>query len=299
MKILIAEDDTTSRLLLGATLKKMGHDVTAARDGDEAWDLFQKEEFPLLISDWMMPGREGPELCRLIRAAERSRYTCVLVLTARDGRESYLEAMDAGADDVITKPFDEDQLAARLRVAQRILDLHERLRTQALHDALTGLWNRGAILERLGQELSRATRENRSVGVVLADLDHFKQINDTHGHAAGDAVLREAAHRMRAALRPYDGVGRYGGEEFLMLVPGCGAAEAGRVAERVRCSLADSPIQIGENTLLVTSSLGVAVSRIGQPTNADTLVQGADTALYQAKADGRNRVAVAVAAGND
>jgi two-component system cell cycle response regulator len=295
MNILIAEDDAVSRLVLAATLRKQGHEVHVAANGEEAWSALQETSYPLLISDWMMPDMDGLELCRHIRTAHTGQhtapYTYVILLTARGGKTNYLDAMDAGADDFITKPFDEEQLAARLRVAARILDLHTLLRTQALYDALTGLLNRAAILESLNQEMERGAREGQTLGVVMADLDGFKQINDRYGHAAGDAVLREAAHRMKEAMRPYDRIGRYGGEEFLMIAPNCSQENLGPVAERVRIHLSSAPMNADGQLLTVTTSMGIAT--IGADwkarcLNADALIRQADEALYRAKANGRN-----------
>ncbi len=192
MKILFAEDDTTSRLLFGATLRKLGYAVTAVENGQEAWDAWKQDEYPLLISDWMMPDIDGLQLCRMIRAEPSLQYTYVILLTALDSKDSYLEGMDAGADDFITKPFDEEQLAARLRVAERILALHQTLHTQATYDRLTGVWNRAAIMDYLTTELERTARQGTCMGVIVADLDNFKQVNDTYGHPAGDTVLQEA-----------------------------------------------------------------------------------------------------------
>lgn len=293
MKILIAEDDMTSRLVLGATLKKMGHQVTAASNGREAWDALNQEHFPLLISDWMMPDMDGLELCRRIRAAHQTQYTYIVLLTALGGKSSYLDGMDAGADDFITKPFDEDTLVARLRVAERILALHETLRTQAMFDGLTGLLNRTAIMDCLTAEMERAAREGKDLSVVLLDLDHFKRVNDTHSHAAGDAVLKEAARRMKSAMRGYDQVGRYGGEEFLIVAPGCGEQDSLTLAERVRGCIGSAPVQTPEGPLDVTCSLGAALACATPRQAADALIERADTALYRAKANGRNRTELA------
>ncbi|MBW3635163.1 MAG: diguanylate cyclase [Armatimonadetes bacterium] len=294
MKILIAEDDTTSRLVLGATLKKMGHEVTAASNGREAWDALAREHFPVLISDWMMPDMDGLELCRRIRAAQGVQYTYSILLTALRGKGSYLEGLDAGAGDFITKPFDEDTLVARLRVAERILALHETLRTQAMYDGLTGLCNRTAITGCLQAEMDRAAREGKELSVVLLDLDYFKAVNDIHGHAAGDAVLKEAARRMQALMRGYDQVGRYGGEEFLIVAPGCGRQNSIALAERVRGCIGSRPVAIPGGTLPeldVTCSLGAAVA--GAKEDALALVARADAALYRAKQGGRNRTELA------
>ncbi|SCX95418.1 response regulator receiver modulated diguanylate cyclase [Nitrosospira sp. Nl5] len=290
MKILIAEDDTTSRLLFGATLRKLGYAVTAVENGQKAWDAWKQDGHSLLISDWMMPDIDGLELCRMIRAEPSLQYTYIILLTALDSKGSYLEGMDAGADDFITKPFDEEQLAARLRVAERILALHKKLHVQATHDRLTGVWNRAAIMDCLERELGRAARESSRVGVVLADLDHFKRVNDTHGHPTGDAVLQEAARRMRLALRPYDRIGRYGGEEFLVTAPGCTLSEAMALAERIRDSISAGPVDCQSGVIPMTASLGVAVGGNRTGEDAGMLIAAADEALYRAKRAGRNRV---------
>lgn len=293
MKILIAEDDTTSRLVLAATLKKSGHEVSAAKNGREAWEMLQEDGFSMVISDWMMPDVDGLELCRLIRAQHQMTYTYVILLTALGGKTNYLDAMDAGADDFITKPFDADQLEARLRVAGRILDLHETLRTSAMYDSLTGLLNRAAIMDSLAQELDRADRDARPLGVLLSDIDHFKRVNDTHGHPAGDAVLRQVASHLRLSLRSYDKIGRYGGEEFLMVLPSCDRSNALSLADRLRQVIEATPINTGAATIPVTASMGIAIGCSSSKGQADALIQAADDALYRAKAAGRNRVEIA------
>ena len=290
MKILMAEDDTTSRLLFGATLRKLGYSVTAVENGQKAWETWKQGEYPLLISDWMMPDIDGLQLCKMIRAEPSLQYTYIILLTSLDSKGSYLEGMDAGADDFITKPFDEEQLAARLRVAERILALHEKLHIQATHDHVTGVWNRAAIMDYLEAELERAARQSSCMGVIMADLDYFKQVNDTYGHPVGDTVLQEAARRMHLALRPYDRIGRYGGEEFLITIPGCAMSDAVTVAERIRSSISAEPVNSGSERILVTVSLGVAIggNQIGE--DADMLIAAADAALYRAKKAGRNRI---------
>lgn len=289
MKILIAEDDTTSRLLFDATLRKLGYAVTAVENGQKAWDTWKRDRYSLLISDWMMPDINGLELCKMIRAEPSLQYTYIILLTALDGKGSYLEGMDAGADDFITKPFDEEQLAARLRVAERILALHKKLHMQATHDRLTGVWNRAAIMDCLEGELERAARQNTCIGVVLADLDHFKRVNDTYGHPAGDRVLQEAAQRMRLALRPYDRIGRYGGEEFLIMTPGCRLSDAMTLAERIRDSISAEPVDSRSGDIPMTVSLGVTIGGDRAGEDAGTLIAAADEALYRAKNAGRNR----------
>lgn len=288
MNILIAEDDAATRMKLLATLKHLGHAVTAVPDGARAWREWQDGEFDVVVSDWMMPDLDGIELCRRVRAAHRETYTYLVLLTALEGKGRYLEAMEAGADDFVTKPFDAKQLAARLHVAQRILSLHEKLRLQATLDRMTGLWNRSTILDMLQAELARLGREGGSgnLGVIIVDLDRFKRINDTVGHLAGDEVIREAARRMAAALRPYDRIGRYGGEEFLVVAPGCGPAEAMLVAERLRAAVGEHPVETTGGSVPLTVSLGVATAQGGTP---NAVIAVADAALYQAKRAGRDR----------
>lgn len=289
MDILIAEDDTTSRLTLEMTLRKLGHNVTAVGDGQAALEAWQRQPFPLLISDWMMPGLDGLELVRTIRATQRQQYTYILLLTALGGKTNYLAGMDAGADDFITKPFDEDLLHARLHAAGRFLQLHEALCREASHDRLTGLLNRGAIIDFLQQALERQQRDGGRTAVVLADLDHFKAINDTHGHLVGDAVLQESAQRMRAVLRPYDRIGRYGGEEFIVVLPDSDAEQAAKVAERMRAAVTDATIATPAGPLTASASFGVATACDGG-SDTQVLVAAADAALYRAKQAGRDRV---------
>jgi two-component system cell cycle response regulator len=303
MKVLAAEDNPVFQSMLRALLTKWGYDVVAARDGIEAWRILESAAAPrLAILDWMMPGVDGVELCRRVRAAGREPYIYILLLTARTESEDLVQGMEAGADDYLTKPFNAHELRVRLRAGRRILDLQEELmvarealRDQATHDGLTGLLNRVTILDVLRTELARAARERRPVAVLMADLDHFKLINDTYGHLAGDAVLREAARRMKSSVRPYDSIGRYGGEEFLFVLPGCDAPAAQAQAERFREALASEPIPIGGQSIHVTCSIGVSGSAGLPVSSSDTLVRDADLALYQAKDRGRNQVAQASA----
>src|SRR5690349_18177056 len=219
-RILIAEDDPLSRRMLQSFLAKWDYEVIAAGTGTEALAALEQENAPpLAVLDWMMPGMEGPEVCREIRRHPERRYVYVILLTARSQKEDLLKGLEAGADDYLTKPFDAQEFRARLRVGQRILDLQhnlltatDELRFRATHDMLTGICNRASVLDALAREGSRQEREGGSFGVIMADLDHFKSVNDTYGHMAGDIVLKEAARRMTACVRPYDTVGRYGGE---------------------------------------------------------------------------------------
>ena len=300
MRILNADDDVVSRRLLERTLVALGHEVTAVGDGLAAVAALLKPDGPrIAILDWMMPGATGLEVCRLVRQRPAP-YVYILLLTARDRREDIVTGLDAGADDFLTKPFDALELRARLRPGERVVDLQEGLlRTQeayrelAIHDSLTGLWNRRMILDQLGSELHRAERGGKALGVAIADLDLFKRVNATLGHAAGDAVLREIAARMRSAVRDCDFIGRYGGEEFLLVLPGCDGTAGLLVAERVRRRVADTPVQAGDEVVPMSVSLGLAFSRRAD-VEPEALIQAADEALYRAKAAGRNRVAAPV-----
>ena len=303
MKVLIAEDDAVSRRLLEAMLTRWGYEVTVTRDGMEAWEVLQGTDAPpLAILDWMMPGMDGVKVCRKVRQRGKEPYIYLLLLTTKGRKENIIEGLDAGADDYLTKPFDPHELQVRLRTGMRIVTLQaeliearEALRIQATHDPLTGVWNRRAIIEMFGHELARSRREELPVAVAIADLDHFKRINDTYGHVVGDTALCEAVSRMRALLRPYDAIGRYGGEEFLIVLPGCTSHDAFRLAERLCIGTSQEPIKIPGGTIDVTSSLGVAASDTIAVLDAMALIQAADAALYRAKAGGRNRVEIATA----
>ncbi len=298
MKILIADDSIVSRHLLEATLRKWGYDVMVACDGAEALELLQREDAPaLIILDWMMPGMTGVEVCRRIRQRDGEPYTYILLLTSKSQKEDLIEGMEAGADDYITKPFDQNELQVRLRAGTRLVDLQaqllkarEDLREQATKDSLTRLWNRSSILAELAREVARSEREARPLGVVIVDLDHFKNVNDTHGHLAGDAVLREASRRMQNSIRHYDSIGRYGGEEFLILFPGCGPSESFALADRLRKQLAQAEMSVNGSSLRITASFGVTVAMPGETCTQESLIRKADEALYAAKKAGRNRV---------
>jgi len=298
VKILIADDSIVSRHLLEATLRKWGYEVTVACDGAEALGILEREDAPALaILDWMMPGLTGPEVCKRIRERRSEPYTYTLLLTSKSQKEDLIEGMEAGADDYITKPFDQHELQVRLRAGTRLVDLQaellaarEALREQATRDALTHLWNRRHILEILDRELARAERERCPVGVIIVDLDHFKNVNDTYGHLTGDAVLYEAASRMQNGVRQYDSIGRYGGEEFLILLPGCDEANCIAQADRLRRLIAERDLLVHGHVLSLTASFGVTSALPGVSWSSESLIRRADEALYMAKKAGRNRV---------
>jgi two-component system cell cycle response regulator len=297
MRILIADDDPVSRRLLEATLARLGHEVVAVADGTAATAALLSPDGPrLAVLDWMMPGADGLAVCRAIRHRQAP-YVYIILLTSHNRREDLVAGLDAEADDFLTKPLDVVELRARLRSGERVIGLQEgllqaqeALRRLAAQDDLTGLWNRRMVLDRLETELHRAKRESTHIGVALVDLDNFKAINDTYGHAAGDVVLCHTADRMRTILRDYDYLGRYGGEEFLIVVSNSEAATVTEVAERCRRAVAERPATIGDQRVAVTVSVGVASTNIAGYDEAP-LIQAADAALYRAKAEGRNRVA--------
>ncbi len=301
-RILIAEDDPVSRRMLQTFLTKWGYEVVAVTDGIEALRILEKEDAPpLAVLDWMMPGLEGPQVCQRVRKNPDRPYVYILLLTARSQKGDLLYGLESGADDYLTKPFDAQELRARLYVGQRILNLQdsliaarEELRFQATHDALTGVANRGIILDTVNRERARHVREGGSFGIILIDLDRFKNVNDTYGHLCGDSVLREAAHRMVSSVRPYDTVGRYGGEEFLIVVPSSDATGSLKLAERIRDAFQSVPFATDAGPLRVTISCGVAASGGRTPPESQALLQLADEALYRAKERGRNRSELAV-----
>jgi two-component system cell cycle response regulator len=300
-RILIAEDDPISRRVLHAFLKKWNYEVVVATDGLEALKALEADDAPsLAILDWMMPGMEGPEICQRVRRVAGRPYVYIILLTARNLKGDLLRGLAFGADDYLTKPFDAMELRARLHVGQRILDLQhsliaarEELRFKATYDTLTGLCNRGVIIETLTREYARRSREGGSFGIIMADLDHFKSVNDTYGHLVGDEVLREAARRMHACVRTYDVVGRYGGEEFLIVVPASDTAAILTLAERIRSAIETSPVQFDGCSISMTVSLGVAPCSSDNPASAEGLLHVADDALYRAKQAGRNRAELA------
>ena len=294
LRVLVVDDDPIQRRQLEVTLGRWGYDVRTARDGLEALRLMDEQgPIQLVVADWMMPEMDGIELCRRIRGDAGHPYVYVILLTARDHRDDIVTGLDAGADDYLTKPIHHGELQARIVAGKRIVDLQsrllaaqEQLQIEATHDALTGLWNRRAILENLERELVRSGRQGTAITVVMADLDHFKHINDTHGHPIGDAALREVALRLGGATRPYDFVGRYGGEEFLIVAPGLERSGAIELAERIRNRIEVTPFATSGPSLSVTLSLGVVSLHGGA--EVGRVLAAADAALYEAKAAGRN-----------
>jgi|SRR5579871_853742 len=297
-KVLIADHSPATREVLEKMLSGWGYEPVLAADGAEAWEILHAEEGPrLAILDAHLTGIGATDLCRAMRAENRLSQPYLLLLAEKGPIEELVAGLDAGADDYITRPFHSMEFRARLEAGCRIVKLqdrllcaHERLYEQATRDSLTGLWNRVAAMQILEREIARATRSKTSVAVIMADLDHFKEVNDTHGHLSGDALLREAAARMSSSLRSYDSIGRYGGEEFLVVIPGCHFRDSLVVAERLREAVGGQPFRIGESTCRITCSFGLAWTACIDGADANQLLREADSALYAAKKNGRNRV---------
>ena len=302
--ILLAEDSAVIQTVLRGMLKGWGYEVVLAANGHDAWEALQGESAPrLAIIDWMMPGMQGPELCRRLRATAREPYTYVLLLTSRSDSADIVEGLDAGADDYLTKPFNAQELRARVRAGSRIVDLQrqllstrEALRERATLDHLTGLLNRECILEALEEELVRTDREGQPLSILLADVDRFRQINDSFGHLAGDTVLREFGGRMRLAAPPSTPIGRYSGEEFLVVFPGVGKLEAETVGARIREAIVSEPFHAGAASFPVTCSVAAAGRDLPNTAHSAAILRAADDRMLAAKAESRERVAGALRA---
>lgn len=304
MKILIADDDAVSRRLMQRTLEQRGYEVVTVDNGRAAVKELLRPEGPrLALMDWMMPELDGPDVCRQVRKRQEHPYIYITLLTSKESSEDIVAGLEAGADDYLTKPCNFEELKARLRSGQRILELEDKLvdareemRFKATHDALTSLWDRGAILSLLKSELKHSQRTQNPLLLLLCDVDHFKKINDTHGHLVGDEILREVALRLQGAVRTYDMVGRYGGEEFLLVLGGSAqtggpAALMENRAEQVRQAIASTPFLTSMGPISISISIGAfTISEAASSLPTDLLLGHVDAALYKAKAGGRNRI---------
>ena len=310
MRVLVADDSPAHRLALEKALEKLGHDCVSAEDGSEAWKLFQADRPEVVISDWVMPGIEGDELCRLIRDSEGP-YPYVIVLTSLDDKRHVMAGMESGADDYLIKPLDTDDLEARLAAAARVTALHARIDRQqeeleglrreqeelARHDALTGIGNRLRMSEELDRLDSQLSREvGPGYVILMCDVDRFKAYNDHLGHQEGDRVLRAVAQAIASACRGGDAVYRYGGEEFAVVLVDQDGEGAPIAAERFRAAVESLGMEHpAPEQDRVTISVGVA-RRGGSASSWEDVVRVADDALYRAKSDGRNRVVIGDAA---
>ncbi len=308
MKVLIADDDIVTRTMLRSMLLKRGHEVIEKEDGLSAWEYLlaaqrssNEDRVQFVVSDWMMPRLDGPSLIARIRQANFRRYTYIVMLTSRNAVEDTVAGLEAGADDYLTKPFDLNEFRARVAIGERIVSLETRLREannklkeMATRDSLTGLLNRRALYDLGSRELSRARRRKSPLSAIMIDLDHFKRINDQHGHLVGDQALRQTADILQVGLREYDLLGRWGGEEFLMILPSTDTPEAIVVAERLRSEISRLPITTPDGRVIpIRASFGVArLSQYAADARFDDLVRDADIALYQAKHSGRDQVSL-------
>lgn len=309
MRILVAEDDAVSLLILRRAVEKLGHECLAAEDGERAWRLYEENPgVDVIISDWMMPGMDGLELCRRIRDDGRKGYTYFIFLTALSDKEHLLQGFEAGADDYLAKPLDREELQVRLISARRLTGLHRqlaaqraelerlnvRLAEQARTDPLTNLGNRLRMREDLEVLRTRTDRYGQTYCAVLLDVDHFKLYNDNYGHPAGDEVLRRVAGAIESHCRGGDTAYRYGGEEFLIILPEQGLKSGAAIADRLRRTIESLqiPHEAKDPPGFITVSLGVSVLEPGADKSPETLLKEADRALYEAKESGRNRVSV-------
>ena len=301
MKILIADDEALSRRLLEKTLERAGYEVIAVENGKLAFEELCKPGGPrLALLDWVMPELDGPGVCRAVRVRSEQTYVYMILLTSKGTKEETVLGLESGADDYLTKPFNAEELRARLRVGERILLLEDRLvearenmRFRATHDPLTSLLNRGAVMDLLTRELHRSHREQKSTAIILGDVDHFKHINDTLGHLVGDEVLTEIANRLLGSVRSYDFVGRYGGEEFLVVLNSCDPAFAPTRAEEIRLAISRRPIQTAKGPLSLTMSAGLLLSSEWSTKSLEELLHQVDNTLYEAKSAGRDCLRIA------
>jgi two-component system, cell cycle response regulator len=301
VKILVADDDAISRCVMERTLRRAGYDVVLAENGRDALETLVSANAPrLALLDWMMPGLDGPAVCLEVRSHRERPYSYIALLTSKGAKEDLIAGLEAGADDYLTKPCHPEELKARLRTGERILrledtlvDAREEMRYKATHDALTSLWNRAAILAHLNNEIHRV-RQDAKISLLLCDVDHFKRINDVHGHLVGDLVLQEIALRLVSAIRPGDAVGRLGGEEFLVILTDCGEESLYHRGEQLRQSVASSSFAANSQDIFVSVSIGAMTIQPGsRGQKVEVFLNQADTALYRAKLEGRNRVIVA------
>ncbi|NJN14975.1 MAG: diguanylate cyclase [Oscillochloris sp.] len=298
MRVLLADDDPITRLTIGRALRSLGYQVSEVADGVRAWELIQQDFHPLLVSDWQMPQLSGVDLIRQVRASTMPGYVYCILLTAREAIQDRIAGLDSGADDYLVKPVSRDELRARMQIGTRIIGLEQQLREanarlqyQATHDGLTGLPNRSALIERTTLELDRRKRTGSPLCMAIFDIDHFKLINDRYGHLTGDQVLRHVAQVFQENLRAYDIIGRWGGEEFLLLLPDTQIEEAEIIAQRICRCICDQPLQhTDDETIQLTMSAGVAEAL--PFSHNESIFARADSALYSAKSAGRNRVAL-------
>lgn len=295
MNVLIAEDNIISCKALEKNLQDWGYKVLVTKNGEEAWEIIKNGGIRLAILDWGMPKMDGLELCHKIRneyQPKEEKYIYIILLTGRDLEADVITGLSAGADDYVTKPFSYMELKVRIQNGERIIALQDIVLQKANTDSLTQLWNRKKILEILEEELNRNFRDNKPVGIIMLDIDNFKTINDTYGHLIGDKIIVEVVSRLKKEIRSYDKIGRYGGDELLLVLPGLGRKDAKNIAERLRQSVCDEKIQTEAGALNTTISLGVSISDNTSTPSTKNVIEESDLALYIAKKRGRNTTVV-------
>lgn len=294
MKILIAEDSKYYQRLLQDTLKSWDYTVILADNGIKAIEILKKDDGPkLAIIDWMMPHMNGLEVCKKVRETLNKSYIYLIILTANSSKEDVIKGLEAGADDYVTKPFNDMELKFRLKNGERIVDLENRIMQLALTDPLTGLLNRRAFVDRLISEIEKNNRLGGTLSLIMVDLDDFKKVNDKYGHLVGDEVLKHVATCFSSYLRKYDFIGRYGGEEFVICLPGADAYSAELIAERLRIGMKKVTIEQEEETLKLQVTASFGICETSEAVNdLYTLTREADKALYLAKANGKDQVII-------
>lgn len=302
-RLLLVEDEPTQRLMLERQLTRAGYVVDTAENGQEALNKILEGRYQILLTDWDMPGMDGPTLCRRVREANLSTYVYILLLTGHLTTDDAVAGLSAGADDYVRKPANPSELLARLTAGSRIVRLEQSLREAnekiqllSITDSLAGTFNRRYLNDQILKEVERARRQDQPLAAIMADIDRFKRINDERGHASGDEVLRQFADLAKSLIRPGDWIARYGGEEFVIVLPETDAMQAAEAAERIRAQCACTPMALSTGQIEVTASFGVAaLSRVPQSIEsaADALLRDADSALYTSKNEGRNRVTIA------
>jgi two-component system cell cycle response regulator len=298
-RVLLVDDEPTQRLITARLLKRAGFAVDTAQNGKEALERIKTGPYQLLVTDWEMPEMDGVALCREVRSAKLDGYVYTILLTSRDAIEHLVAGLQAGADDYLTKPVLEPELLARLNTGKRIVTLERSLRAVveenrrlSVTDPLTGAFNRRYLMEQLPIEIERSARYDHRLSVLMCDVDHFKKVNDTYGHQAGDEVLKRVVVAIKSKIRNSDWMARYGGEEFVIVLPETPFSGALKVAETLRATLTEQVVEFGGNKLTVSASFGVAGWDQVVPADAavDVLVARCDECVYESKAGGRNRV---------
>ena len=300
MKVLVVDDDPGVIMELSILLKRWGYEVASARNGQEALEhlMVSDVKSQIIIVDWMMEEMDGLELCKRLRADPLLPYCFIILLSAYAESEDIVRGLDAGADDYLMKPYNPDELQSRIRAGVRIINLNQsleeansRLQIVASTDMLTDLLNRGAILNVLHDELARSEREQIPLAVAMIDIDHFKILNDEYQHVEGDQILREFSQCLKSGLRTYDAVGRYGGEEFIIIMPNIPEQASHEAMERLRQEIESTTFLEGTHKVTLTASFGIAWGIPSTPSQSEQFIREADAMLFQVKENGRNGVA--------